>query len=257
MQTPAVHSVNKSFPGNIMKVLLSLFVLYLSVGSTAACESTKELTRAKAQSLIEESAEFKQPAIISLKTRYENQAEALSVDKLSSSEKAQEAEQRVRKLFLEYFPQIGVAEYLGLTTIETAFVKEEKGVFQVPAQWYFTVKARANERGRAAWKEYGMPLDDEAIPIAKKQFGAITGMTKLAENQAKADFNWKWIPNSVGQALDEQTAEFKALPVEVQNPLLGKSANNLHAQVEDWSGERTASGLYQHYDDGWRLSRFW
>ena len=223
MQKLAVDGIYELFPENLKRVFLLLFVLYSFVGHTVACESNKELTRVKAQSLIEESAEFKQPAVISLKTRYENQAEALFVDKLSSSEKAEDAEARARKLFLEYFPQIGVADYLGLVLIETAYVKEEKAVFQTPPQWYFTVKARANEKGQAMWKEYGVLPSDEAIPLARKQLSAIKGITKLSENQAKADFGWKWIPNSVGKALDEKSEEFKILPVEVQDPLLGKS----------------------------------
>ena len=237
-------------------LILTLAVICLSSPACANFDS-KELTRSQAQLLIAKSPEFKQPGIISLQTRYENSSEALPVKKTSGSEKVEEAEARIPRIFLQYFPQIAVANHLGLVKIEFVYVRDDNGGFQTPPQWYFTVKARANEKGQAMWKDYGLPPNDEAVPVAQKQFGTVTGITKLAETQAKADFSWKWMPNTVGRALDEKTEQFKTLPAEIQNALTGKTESNFQAQTEDWSGERKVSGLFQRYDDGWRLIRFW
>lgn len=238
--------------------LLRLSCLLCFFVNFATRQSTKELTRPQAQSLIIESAEWKHPATVSLATRYENPAEALRMNKASDSEEVEEGKVRNLVLFFEYFPQIGVANHLGLVTIEQVLVKEEKANLIVgSSQWYFTVKVRANDKGKALWKDYGLPPNDEAIPLAKKQFVGITGITKLAENQVKADFTWKWIPNQIAKFLQPDTDEFKSLPAELQKAMLGKSPNNYQPKTEDWSGERNAAGIVQRYDDGWRLVRFW
>jgi hypothetical protein len=238
--------------------LFFLLCLFCFSVSSAACQSTKELTRAKAQSLIEASAQFQQPAALSLETDDEDAAKALLINKASASETASEAAPRALARFLDHYPQIAVANHLGLVKIEQAFVKEEKAnlIISQP-QWYFTFKARANEKGKAMWKEYKLPPDEKAIPLAQKQFGAVTGITRLADNQAQADFTWQWKANSVGKALDSTTEEFKSLPAAIQKSLLGQSANNYQPRIEEWGGERKVSGLFQRYDDGWRLTRFW
>ena len=235
-----------------------ILIFTITLPALAACNSdAKEFTRARAQALILESSEFKQPGTIALVTEHENVNKPFAVSKKSGAETVEEAQQRSLALFLEYFPQIAVANHLGLVGIEQIFVREQKGDNFVPSSWSFTIKVRANERGKSLWKEFGLPPNDNFIPLTKKQFGAVTGITKLAENQAKADFNWKWIPNETGKALQENTAEFKALPAEIQNSLLGKSANNYQPRTEDWSSDRNVGGLFQRYDDGWRLIRFW
>lgn len=231
-------------------------LLCLSAGS-AACQANRELTRSSAQQqLIVESNEFKQPSTVPLVSQAENPTTPFWFDKVSDSETAEQSQARSIPALLAGDPQLAAFDHLGLITIESAFVKEEKANgFHYRPWLYFTIKIRASEKGRALWKKLGMPPSDEAIPLGKKQFGAVTGITKLAENQAKADFTWKWISTAAGKSLDESTDEFKALPRQLQNELLGQTENNYHPQTMDLSSERRISGLFQRFDDGWRFVR--
>jgi hypothetical protein len=242
---------------NCFQPTLLLCLLCLS-GCAVACQSNQELTNAQAQLLITESEVFKQPATISLVTRYENASEALFINEAGDSEKPEEVKLRALNTFLEFFPQIAVAHHFGLVTIETVFVKEEKANLIVSTpRLFFTFKVRANEKGKAMWKDYGLPENEESIPLARKRFERVTGVTKLAENQAQAGFTWKWQVNQAGEALEADSDEFKSLPQTIQNALQGKSANNYQAATEEWKGERAGSGLFQRFNDGWRLIRFY
>lgn len=246
----------KAFYLNYLKMDISILLILVCIFglSTSACGEAKDLSRAKAQSLINQSSDFKQPATLSLITPVER--EPFGLDKINESEKSEEAKARNLQRFLSYYPQIAVAVHLGLATVDQQLLREEKAVgIQVPAQWFFSVKARAGEQGRALWKEYGLPASDDSLPLARKELVNITGITSLAENQAQVDFTWKWNPNKTALALQENTDEFKALPLEIQKGLLGQTEGNRKPQTENWEGERKAKALFQRYDDGWRLIR--
>lgn len=236
---------------NIAIVLVLILILGLI---TTACAEGKDLNRAKAQSLIAESTEFKHPATLSLLSPMET--EPFGLDKANDSEKLEEAKVRNLQRFHSYYPQIAVAIHLGLANVEQQLLREEKAVgFQVPAQWFFTVKTRTSEQGKALWKEYGLPVSNDSIPLARKEFVNISGITSLAENQAQADFTWKWYASKTALALQENTDEFKALPLEIQKGLLGQTEGNRKPQTENWEGERKGKALFQRYDDGWRFVR--
>lgn len=40
----------------------------------------------------------------------------------------------------------------------------------------------------------------DLVPIAKKEFGTVTAVRANPDGTASADFDWKWMPNEVGQA---------------------------------------------------------
>ena len=231
-----------------------LLILVCIFGLTAsACGEEKDLSRAKAQSLITQSPDFKHPAALSLISPVER--EPFGPDKANDSKKPEEAKTRNLQLFFSYYPQIAVAAHFGLASVDQQLLREEKAVgFQVPAKWFFFVKARATDQGKALWKEYGMAVSEDSLPLARKEFVGITGITSLAENRTQADFTWKWNPNKLAVAFQEDTEEFKALPVEIQKGLLGQTEGNRKPQVENWSGERKGKALFQRYDDGWRLT---
>jgi len=220
--------------------------------ATTACGQAKDLNRTKAQTLIVESTDFKQPAVLALKSPAES--EPFGLNKSSKSEKVEDAKVRNLQLFLSYYPRIAAAAHLGLATIDQELIREEKAVgVQVSAQWFFSVKTSTTEQGKKMWKEYGSPASDVAIPLARKEFVNITGITSPAENQALAEFTWKWNSNKAAHALQENTDDFKALPADIQQGLLGRTEGNRQNQTEIWDGERKGKALFQRYDDGWRL----
>ena len=64
-----------------------------------------------------------------------------------------------------------------------------------------------------------------AIPVARRQFVAVTGISKQG-NVADVDFTWKWIPlNEVGAALYSSDPQYKST--------VG----------------------FREYDDGWRIEQ--
>lgn len=237
---------------NLFKVIIGL--LFLS-GLTTACEGG-DLSRAKAKELIIASPQLSQSATLSLITQDETQP--FGINKLNADEKKEEAEKRNLRMFLEYNPQIAVTVHLGLAEVQQTFLREEKGLgLQIPAKWFFSVKVRATEAGKAMWKDYDLPASDEALPLGKKEFLKVVEITSLAENQRAVEFVWKWIPNKLGMALQEATEEFKSLPVDLQSELLGQTESNRQPKTEDWSGERTVKALFQRTDNGWKLEKFW
>lgn len=242
------------FYSNYLRTNISIPLICVCIFGlvTSACAEGKDLSRAKAQSLINQSSEFKQPATLSLISPVER--DPFRLNKINDSEKPEEAKARNLQRFLSYYPQIAVAVQFGLAAVDQQLLREEKAVgVQVPAQWFFSVKARANDQGMAMWKEYGVPASDDSLPLAQKEITNITGITSLAENQAQADFTWKWNPNKAALALQEGTDEFKALPIDIQNGLFGQTEGNRKPQTENWNGERKGRALFQRYDDGWRL----
>lgn len=237
-------------------ISITLFlILIVGTGASTACEG-QDLSRAKAESLIKESNEFKTLGTLSLANPTEK--EPFGLNKAGESEKMEDAKLRNLQLFLTYYPKIAVANHLGLVTIEQQLVKEERAVgVQIPAQWFFAVKVQANEQGKAMWKEYSLPPVEDSIPLARKEFLTVKNITSLAETQRMAEFSWKWNVNKIGLAFQENTEEFRTLPVDIQKGLLGQTEGNRQRQTEDWSGERTGKALFQKYDDGWKLVRFY
>ena len=234
-------------PPNFTSLLLLIVFGLIS----CAC-SSKDLSRSTAQSMIEASPAYKEAANISLADSFHEQMPN-GLDKASPDESREQAQQRVLERELQWQPQMAAANKLGLVNLTADFVKEEKAFIQTPTQWVFKVTARANDKGKALWKDYKLPETDESLPIARKEIIEITGITKLGENQATADFTYKWIPNELGKMLDPTTEEFKKLPAEMQKGLTGKGSESNQNKSFDWSGERHGKALFQKYDDGWRL----
>lgn len=202
--------------------------------------------------MIEASPAFKQVSEIALADRFHEQMPN-GLDKLSPDETREQAQQRVLERELQWQPQMAAANKLGLVNLSADFVKEEKAFMQTPAQFYFKVIVRANDKGKALLKDYELPETDESLPIARKEITGITGITKLSETQAAADFTYRWIPNELGKTLDPTTEEFKRLPFEMQKDLTGKGTESNQNKSFDWSGTQRGKALFQKYDDGWRL----
>jgi len=244
------HAVRISQP-----LTLSLTVILTALVFICAGCGSGELSRSQVKSAVEASPEFTQPATVDLTNPYENQPS--SVDKKSADETVEGAKARDLQTFLESFPDIAAANHLGYIIIEQTLIKEipyTVGTMIIPG-WQLTRRSRAGKRGKQLWQEMKLPVSEEALPIGKKEFVAVSGITKQGEAQAIADFTYKWKPNELGRALDERTEEFKKLPEEVRTRLTQKKGLMHASSSIDWSGERQGKAIFQKYDDGWRLVR--
>lgn len=231
--------------------VIILFFISVIVG----CGSG-ELSRSQVKSLVEASPEFSQPAIVDLNNYFENQSSC--TERLSAEETVEQAKERGLKNFLESYPTFDAARHLGYVNAEQTLVKEDKyfpaNNFGRPC-WNMTIKFRASDKGNQLWEAMKLPVRDDALPIGRKQFGSVSGITRQGETQALADFTYQWQPNELGKALDENTEEFKKLPEEIQKTLRERKGLLHASESMDWSGERQGKALFQKYDDGWRLVR--
>lgn len=244
------HSKNKIFS-------VINFVTIIGFSLLTSCEG-KDLNRTRAQSLIVASPPFRQAATLSLIVQ--NETESFGLDKANAEETVEQAGERNLARFLAYHPRIHVANHLGLVSVEQQFVKETKaGGWQIPAQWVFLVKVKANEKGKALWNGFDQspPSVETELPLAAKEFVSVKGITVLADDQRMAEFAWRWKPNPLALAFQENTDEFKALPADIQKGLLGDTEWNRQLQTDEWTGERQGRALFQRFDDGWRFVRFW
>ena len=71
----------------------------------------------------------------------------------------------------------------------------------------------------------------DIVPIAKKEMGDVIAVHPNADNTVSADFNWRWIPNDVGQS-------FKSGPVR-----------------ERFDTEQHATAVLNHDSSGWSVRR--
>jgi len=71
----------------------------------------------------------------------------------------------------------------------------------------------------------------DIVPIAKKELGDVTAVRANADGTVSADFNWRWIPNEVGQS-------FKSGPVR-----------------ERFDAEQHATAVLTHDANGWSVLR--
>lgn len=222
--------------------------------------SSKELSRSQAQKLIEANSDYKQPFALQLmQGDIVNLKEGLeSVDNAAT---APFAEARATKEYLELYPQVAVASHLGLVEVRVKAMdlEESKRRFMDGGSyWHLDEKYLPTDKGKAVWKEYGLPATADSIPIAKKEIAEITGITKQGEDAAQVQFAWKFVPNEIGKAFDTSTIEFKNLPSNLQQLLDGtlppsdvvfKRKN----QTMSFAAVRQGQATFRRYDDGWRL----
>ena len=71
----------------------------------------------------------------------------------------------------------------------------------------------------------------DIVPIAKKELGDVVAIRPNADGTVSADFNWRWIPNEVGQS-------FRSGPVR-----------------ERFDAEQHATAVLAHDTNGWNVAR--
>lgn len=245
-------------------LLRSNFLAFVLVAGFAllilSCQSG-ELSRSQAESMIEASADLKQPSTIGLiKGPLAGGLPGL----VQVTDAADTPEQAVKRAIEEYKnenPEVNLAFHLGLVTAEVS-TKEtaapKLSSWGDPVYWKLDEKFLANDKAKAYWKQYDLPAADTAIPTAKRKVVEITGMTKQGETQASAEFKYKWIPNEFGKYFDASTNEFKSLPIELQEGLEGKPSRNgggnRKQSLAALDSIRNGQAQFQKYDDGWRLT---
>jgi hypothetical protein len=232
----------------------SLFILFiLSVIALSAC-STGELSRSQAKSMIIESDDFKQPAMLEYNQLYIADGEGIMVAKSDNESEEETIKRRISEYFWEV-PQVAVANHFGLVEPQLTR-KNDKPVYpsQLRGYWHFNERYVATDKGKKMWEEIGFSPSETSIPIAQREFiGEVTGITKQGEVNVLVEFKWRWKPNEVGKSLDTTTDEFKQLPEKIRKDLVEPNIYVSQERTRSWGNERLGKAMFQKYDDGWRL----
>ena len=247
-----------------MKKTVYLSAIFLTVIGifTAACGS-KELSRSQVRELIEASNDFNQPYILTLTQGQPSIAGQGSLPVSEGKiETPAEAGQRRIKTYFELYPQVAVANHLGLVEprVKSKDAEQPKPISWMDTPvWWFDEKYAATEKGRDLWKDIKLPPSEGAIPLAVKEFIEVTGITRQGENAAQAQFAWKFVPNETARYFDSSAAGFKTLPVDLQTAMLGRqpatitNRNPQDVTIKFSADPRRGQALFRRYDDGWRL----
>ncbi len=237
----------------LLPLLISLVLLL------PGCTS-EELSRPQAQKLIEAGNDYRQPFTLSLmQGDIVGRGEGLVPVKDATNAPA--AEERAVKEYFELYPQVAIANHLGLVEVRVKAMDLEESkrrTMDGGSFWHLDEKYLPTDKAKALWNEYNLPPTADTIPLAKKEIVEVTGITKQGEERATAQFTWKFVPNEAGKAYDNATAEFKNLPADLQRLLDGTLPPSDHIfkrknETMSYDGSRQGEAMFRRYDDGWRL----
>jgi hypothetical protein len=248
-----------------LSALLTVVILLFSF----SCAESKELTRARALTLIKTDKEFTEPALLVLRS-----GDTILVDALAADEPEHDAQTRAVEAYLNDHPVMAVFKYLNLIEV-TADVVNKPVVIKAPAiivnrpdgtvgktpvgndrlePWKFLIRTSLTKKGKEAAQG-----DEKIIPIYTKRVLEVTGITNAAgmAGQAQAEFTWRIVPTAAGEALDPTSKVYKSLPPDLQQllrqpqGLMQKTPLASTSEIDTSVRKGTAS--FQRYDDGWRL----
>ena len=74
-------------------------------------------------------------------------------------------------------------------------------------------------------------------PLAQRQFVSVAGVTMIAANSATVDYNWKWVPNELGNVFDAGGSLVKSFNLWERQTLINKY------EVDFYNGSPTRSTL--------------
>ena len=243
-----IHFLPAAFFAGLL-VLIQIFMFN-------ACASSQELTRVKAQKMIVESNEFKQPVMLEFIQLYIKDGQGTTEAKSDDEPETEAIRRRIREYFYEA-PQVAVADHFGLVKPELKRINDKPDKpSSLRGYWNFNERYVVTEKGRKMWEDLGLPVNETAIPLATADFLEITGITKQGETNAVAEFKWKRNPNEIGKVFDQSTEEYKRLPEELKKNLTEINAYISPARFHSWEPDKPRSGkaMFQKYDDGWRLT---
>ena len=239
-------------PATFLMCLLVLTQIFMF----NACASSQELTRTKAQQIIVESREFKQPATLEFIQLYIKDGHGVTEAKSDDEPESEAIKRRIREYFYEA-PQVAVADHFGLVKPELKRINDTPDRPSSRAgYWNFNERYVVTEKGKRMWTDLGLPVNETAVPLAISEFLEVTGITKQGEINVVVEFKWKWTPNEIGKALDQSTEEYKSLPENLKKNLTEPNAYTSPARFHSWNPDqpRLAKAMFQKYDDGWRLT---
>ena len=232
--------------------LLVLILIFLH-----GCGS-KGLDRSAAAGLIKSASDFKVPFTVPYTTDDLKFNDGLIEVAAPDETKEQAAKRRIRNYF-ELNPRLAVLDYFGLINAQVT-AREDKApppaYYSNQAMWHFSEKYTGTPKAEQYWREMNIPIDSESFPLARREIIEVTGIT-VEGTRGAAEFTYRWQANGIGRALDAATAEYKALPEDLQKLISGEKipAGEIRGRDVriDWSNTRRGQAVFTKFDDGWRV----
>lgn len=238
------------------------------IALSSNCAQSKDLSRSRASTLISESKQFKEPAAVVLKEEYEN----ISVPAQSEDEEEVVAQPHAVEDFLENHPALAVLQHLGIIEVTAQAIQKPK-IIKAPeikvdrpdgsiarsplgkdslSPWKFVIRVNLTEKGKMEAGSNG-----RTILLFTKRIIDVTGIITTQNGGAQAEFTWRAVPTSVGEAFDPTSASYKSLPPKLQQGLKKPIGLLQRTPLADTSeintAVRKAVAYFQRYDNGWRL----
>jgi hypothetical protein len=233
----------------ILPTLWALTVVsFVVLLSGCAALNSKELTRSRALDLLRAHNEFKSPKVLPVRD-----VGKFNIPALSEDEDPVPYERAVATFF-ENYPDMGVLRELGLVEAEATVTNRPQAQPRTGALlgWRFSVDVRLTEKGRQAVELAG-GTGEESFPLLRKEVLEVSGVTKLSDTSAQADFTWKSVPTPIGEAFDPASEAFKRLPEKLRAKISQPTIHGDSLKLE-FGRTKKAVADFQLYDDGWRVT---
>jgi hypothetical protein len=225
-----------------------LLVSLLLVG----CMGSRDLTRSRAEQLIQNSPTFSRPAILKL------DSDQIDVQTKSVDEPESDLQGRAVSRFYERRPVMRVLKQMDFVdTTVTTTQKPQAIDFTTPGLpfWKFKVEAHLTDKGKNLVAQDQPPSELEALPLFRKKILEVTGITKTGQGTARAEYTWKAVSTVVGEIFDANGQFFKNLTTDNQQQLrrpVGLSGME-GSVVVDYNQIYKGVAVLQLFDDGWRV----
>ena len=223
-------------------------VCFIVLLSGCAALNSKELTRSRALDLLRAHKEFKSPKVLPLRGIGKFNIPALSEDEDPVPY------ERAVTTFFENYPDMGVLRELGLVEAEATLTDRPQAQpkTSIMLGWRFSMDVRLTAKGRQAVEAAG-GTGEEAFPLLRKEVLEVSGVAKLSDTNAQADFTWKAVPTPIGEAFDPASEAFKRLPEKLRAKISQPTIYGNSMKLE-FGKTRKAVADFQLYDDGWRVT---
>jgi hypothetical protein len=235
-----------------LKQIVTAYIVPSIALLMVSCSSSKDLTRSRAQQLIQNAPNFSRPATLKL------DSEVIDVQMKAADEPEADLQRRADMNFYERYPVMAVLKQMGLVdTTVTTTTKPQPIDFTTPILplWKIKVEARLTDQGRVLVAKDQAPSEQEALPLFRREVVEVTGITKLGQGTARAEYTWKAIPTTVGAAFDANGQLYKNLSAKDQKKLkrpAGLFGMQGSAVIDYTQIYKGVAGL-QLFDDGWRV----
>ncbi|HEX8176639.1 MAG TPA: hypothetical protein VF543_16220 [Pyrinomonadaceae bacterium] len=245
---PASFYDNK--PNSVYRIsFIPLLLLLGLISFFARCDS-KELTRPRAAEIIRTSNEFKKDVAIALLPEY-----CQSLVLIGTGNQGMSKEELALRRFFESNADLAVLNHLGLVDFKIKNIESPDS-----AASPVTITSSLTEKGRSSSREWKQSAERWIIPIAKKEFVEVTGLTgnEGESKQASVEYTWKWRPTEIRTNFDTPSQAYKNLPDSIRLNFGGASFADMMGNagriiVFDSSKAQKATAKLQLYDDGWRI----